>query len=29
MNLKEMGWDAVDWTHVAVDRDIGGLLRTR
>jgi hypothetical protein len=28
MDLREMGWEDVDWIHLAQDRDTGGLLRT-
>lgn len=27
-DLKEIGWNVVDWKHLAQDRTKGGLLRT-
>jgi hypothetical protein len=29
MDLREIGWDDVDWIDMAQDRASGGLLRTR
>jgi hypothetical protein len=26
MDLREIGWDSVDWVDLAQDRDSGGLL---
>jgi hypothetical protein len=26
MDLREIGWDGVDWIDMAQDRDRGGLL---
>jgi len=28
MDLREVGWEAVDWMHLIQDRDSGGLLWT-
>jgi hypothetical protein len=29
MDLKEMGFEGVDWIHLAHDKDCGGLLNAR
>jgi hypothetical protein len=29
MDLREMGWDSMDWMNLAKDRTSGGLLWTR
>jgi hypothetical protein len=29
VELREIGWEDVDWMHLAKVRDSGGLLRTR
>jgi hypothetical protein len=29
MNLREIGWDVMDWINVAQNRTSGGLLETR
>jgi hypothetical protein len=26
MNLKEIGWESVDWIHLVQERSSGGLL---
>jgi hypothetical protein len=26
INLREIGWDGIEWIDLAQDRDIGGLL---
>jgi hypothetical protein len=29
MYLREIGWEVVDWIHVALDKSSGGLSQTR
>jgi len=29
MDIKEIGWEGVDWIDLAQDRDSGEILRTR